>query len=51
MFVWLIVKAINSNAMKEYTQLNRPKSFIRVQKMPLKDIVLWIFQNNGIQQC
>jgi hypothetical protein len=43
-----IVKAINSDAMKEYARLNHPKSFSRKRKMPLKDIVLCTLSKKGL---
>ncbi|KZL93608.1 transposase [Clostridium magnum] len=43
-----IVKAINSDAMKEYAHLNHPKSFTRKRKMPLEDIILCTLSKKGL---
>lgn len=43
-----IVKAINSDNVKEYAHLDNPKSFTRKRKMPLEDIILCTLSKKGL---
>lgn len=43
-----LIKAINSDTLKKYAQLNNEKAFTRKKKMPLEDIILCTLSKKGL---